>query len=261
MTMTKVHVICFSPTGTTRKVVRRLAAGLGSDDMEYHDLTRMDHEFELHLADGVAVIGVPVYAGRVPEIFLKRIEKLSGGGVPAVLVVSYGNRAFEDALVELRDVISGKGFTVVAAGAFVGEHSYSTAGRPVAAGRPDGEDLKKAGEFGEAVAGKLQSAQNRIPPEIPGAFPYRERVPLGGICPETRPELCTLCATCARVCPAFIITVDQKVATEADRCVMCCACVKFCPHHARVMQHPMIEGRRDLLVKNCSERKEPSCFL
>lgn len=257
----KTYLIYFSPTKTTRKIVEQVAAGLDSRDIEHHDLTRMEQEFTLRLDDGVAVIGVPVYAGRVPEIFLKYIEKLSGLGVPAVLIMLYGNRAYEDALVEFRDVITAKGFNVVAAGAFIGEHSYSTDERPIAANRPDEGDLKYARELGTAIANKLQGDCNQTTLDIPGNTPYKERVPLGGICPETRPDLCTLCKTCARVCPAFIIMVDQEVVTKAENCVMCCACVKFCPCHARVMRHPMVEARRDMLVEICSERKEPSCFL
>ena len=195
----KTHLIYFSPTGTTSKIVKQVAAGLDSRDVEHHDLTRMDQEFSLCLDDGLAVIGVPVYAGRVPEIFLKRIENLSGEGIPAILLVLYGNRAYEDALVELRDVITAKGFNVIAAGAFIGEHSYSTDERPVAANRPDAGDMQKAREFGAAITNKLQGECNQTTLDIPGNTPYKERVPLGGICPETKPELCTLCKTCARV--------------------------------------------------------------
>ena len=257
----KTHLIYFSPTGTTRKIVRQIAAGLDSGDPAEHDLTRSAEGLELHLADGIAVIGVPVYAGRVPEIFLKRVATLSADGVPAVLVALYGNRAYEDALVEFRDVMTAKGFTVVAAGAFIGEHSYSTVVRPVAANRPDAADLQNARDFGAAVAGKLSQGSRRVPGGIPGDIPYKDRVPLGGICPETRHELCTLCGTCARVCPTFIITVAQEVTTNAENCVMCCACVKFCPHRARVMRHPLVEARREMLTKNFSGRKEPSWFL
>ncbi len=259
--LAKTHLIYFSPTGTTSKIVKQVAVGLDARYVEHHDLTRMGQEFSLCLDDGLAVIGVPVYAGRVPEIFLKRIENLSGDGIPAILLVLYGNRAYEDALVELQDVITAKGFNIVAAGAFIGEHSYSTDERPVAANRPDVGDLQKAREFGTAIANKLQGDCNQTTLDIPGNTPYKERVPLGGICPETKPELCTLCKTCARVCPTFIITVDQEVTTNAENCVMCCACVKLCPHHARVMRHPLVETRRDMLVNNCSERKEPSCYM
>lgn len=259
--ITKTHLIYFSPTKTTKKIVEQIAARLSSHDIEHHDLTRIDAGLHMQLVDGLAIIGIPVYAGRVPEIFQNRIQNLSATGIPTVLVALYGNREFEDALVELRDVVTSKGFTVIAAGAFVGEHSYSTGKQPIAANRPDVADLQNAKEFGTAIAKQLNKNIGTVPSGIPGDVPYKERTPLGGIAPETNRELCTLCATCAKVCPAFIIRVDRDVITEADNCIMCCACVKYCPEKAREMKHPMVEARREMLVKNCSKRKEPEYFL
>ena len=76
-----------------------------------------------------------------------------------------------------------------------------------------------------------------------------------------RDSLCTLCGACAKVCPTFVIRVEDEVTTAAENCVMCCACVKVCPVQARFFNHPMIEARRQLLVTNFSERREPELFL
>jgi ferredoxin len=259
--ISKIHLIYFSPTKTTKTIVEQLAAGLNPNDIEQYDLTLMGSDPDIQFVDGLAVIGIPVYAGRVPEIFLKRIQKFSAIGIPAVLVALYGNRAFEDALVELRDVVASKGFTVVAAGAFIGEHSYSTSQQPVAAGRPDVADLQKAKEFGVLIARQLQENGGKSTPEIPGNVPYKEKPPLGGIAPETNPELCTLCGTCAKVCPTQVIRVGGEVITEAENCIMCCACVKYCPEKARELKNPLVADRREMLIKNCSQPKEPDYFL
>lgn len=104
------HLIYFSPTGTTRKVVQEVARGLSGGETGQHDLTRQGEGANLHLTEGIAIIGTPVYAGRVPEIVLQRLAGLSGDGVPAVLVALYGNRAYEDCLVELRDVVAARAF-------------------------------------------------------------------------------------------------------------------------------------------------------
>ncbi|MDD2309142.1 MAG: 4Fe-4S binding protein [Desulfuromonadaceae bacterium] len=258
--VSKTHLIYFSPTKTTKKIVEQIAAGLNAPVSEHYDLTQMEQGLDMKLDDGLAIIGIPVYAGRTPEIVLRRIQKLSATGIPVVLVALYGNRAFEDALVELRDVVVSKGFTVVAAGAFIGEHSYSTSKQPIAVNRPDMADLQKAKEFGTIIAKELQKQSGKATPEIPGDVPYKERAPLGGISPETDRELCTLCAICAKVCPTFIITVNSDVITDAKNCIMCCACVKYCPEKARELKHPMVEGRREMLIKNCSERKDPVFF-
>lgn len=255
------HLIYFSPTSTTKMIVERIAEGLGDTSVAHHDLTRLKGGLDLRLDDGLAVIGVPVYAGRVPEICLERLSGLSASGVPAVLVVLYGNRAFEDALIELRDVAVAKGFTAIAAGAFIGEHSYSTATQPIAAHRPDPADLAKAREFGSLIACRLSAGTGAAMPVIPGDVPYRERTPLGGVAPRTDPGLCTLCGTCATLCPTFVIRVDDRVLTSAEGCLKCCACTKGCPAGARTLHHPTVDTRREMLTSQCSERKEPAWFL
>ncbi|MGE4578505.1 MAG: 4Fe-4S binding protein [Desulfuromonadales bacterium] len=258
---TTVHLIYFSPTSTTRKIVEEIAAGIPASEVRHYDLTRLEEGLDLQLTEGLAIIGVPVYAGRVPEVYLQRMEGLSATGVPVVLVALYGNRAFEDALVELRDGAVAKGFSVLAAGAFIGEHSYSTPTQPIAPGRPDAADRQKARAFGAQIAEKLQRRSMPATLRIPGDTPYKERVPLGGIAPATDKALCSLCGACAKVCPTLVIRVEDKVTTAAENCVMCCACVKVCPVVARSFHHPMIEARRQLLVTNFSERREPELFL
>jgi len=255
-----VHLVYFSPTGTTRKIVDAIAEGLSAAQTNRYDLTYAFEKVQQDIPGGVAIIGIPVYAGRVPKDCLERMAGYQADGVPAVLVALYGNREFEDALVELRDVAIAQGFNVIAAGAFIGEHSYSTPKQPIAAGRPDVEDLRLAVKFGQDIAAKIERGDLETP-EIDGHVPYRERVKFGGVSPQTDAEHCTLCGECARVCPVRVVTVSDSVTTQAENCIMCCACVKICPVDARPFNHPRIEERRDLLVRNCSTPKTPKIFL
>jgi len=254
------HLIYFSPTGTTQKTLTSIARGLDAKSVLHYDLTQPNSHFEDVLTDGVAIVGIPVYAGRVPEVCLQRIQTITAKGLPCVLVALYGNREFEDALVELRDIAVSQGFNVIAAAAFIGEHSYSTAQSPIAAGRPNAQDLKLAEQFGRQVAAKIARG-NPGTPEIDGTVPYKERVPLGGVAPETDRERCTLCGRCEQVCPTGAIKVTDVVTTEADKCVMCCACVKICEEAARLFNHPRIAERRALLVQHCSQPKAPKVFI
>ena len=259
MTQT-AHLIYFSPTGTTKRISASIAQGLGVKNVTHYDMTLPKARFEIVLTDGVAIIGIPVYAGRVPEICLQRLETITSEGVPAILVALYGNREFEDALVELCDVSVAQGFNVIAAGAFIGEHSYSTLECPIAAGRPNAEDLKLAVQFGKQVAEKIErNTFGNL--KIDGNVPYKERVKFGGVAPETDSGKCTLCGECAAVCPTGVITISDSVTTRADDCIMCCACVKVCEVEARPFDHPRIEERRALLQKHCSAPKSPVVFL
>lgn len=260
MKIENVRLVYFSPTGTTRKICEAVADGLQLQKRDIHDLTFPEDCTTVCLDDSLAVIGIPVYAGRVPEDALARLEGFTAKGIPTVLIALYGNREFEDALVELRDVVTEKGFKVVAAGAFIGEHSYSTAETPVAAGRPDADDLALARAFGEKIAAKLGSGELSTP-EMEGDVPYRERVQFGGVAPETDAEACVLCGKCATACPVRVIEVGETVETDAQNCIMCASCIRVCGFNARIFTHPVIQERRTLLMKNCSERKEAKTFL
>jgi len=254
------HLVYFSPTGTTRTTCSRIAKALSAKRIMHYDVTLPGDLLTTTITEGVVIFGVPVYAGRVPELCLQRFASISAQGLPCILVVMYGNREFEDALVELRDVVTMQGFQVVAAAAFIGEHSYSTPEWPIAAGRPNADDLATADEFGQEVAAKLRNNDLSMP-AIDGNTPYRERVSLGGIAPHTNSDKCTLCGKCAEVCPTGVIEVSETVSTNAANCVMCCACVKICEVGARPFNHPRIEERRAMLLQNCRIPKAPTLFL
>lgn len=260
MKIDNAHLIFFSPTGTTRKVIDAIAEGLAAEKIFHYDLTYPLDRTGQCFTDGVAVIGAPVYAGRVPVDCLQRMANYSANNIPTVLIALYGNREFEDALVELRDVSLAQGFRVIAAGAFIGEHSYSTPKYPIAIGRPDADDLQLAKKFGRQVAAKIEKGDFDTP-AIAGHIPYRERVKFGGVAPETDTGTCTLCGRCAEVCPVGIITVSDFVTTQAEQCIMCSACVKECAVGARRFNHPTMIERQEFLLKNCSTPKVPKLFL
>ena len=104
------------------------------------------------LKGNIVIFGVPVYAGSVPEVLLEYIKAVHGNGALAVAVVVYGNRDYDDALIELTDLLESQGFIVVAAAAFIGEHSYS---KVLAQGRPDDGDMALATEFATLVSRKI----------------------------------------------------------------------------------------------------------
>ena len=262
--------IVFSPTGTTRKVLQSVLKGLSPQSWSGLDLTHLqaalDPARNEHDSEGLALIGVPVYAGRVPTLARDRMLGVDGNGRKAVLVVVYGNRAFDDALLELRDLSLERGFVPVAAAAFVGEHSFSTKECPIAEGRPDQSDLNRAVEFGQSVQKKLREiaelALDEASLQVPGNFPYREGVQATPISPETDPDKCVLCGACIEACPANAISLcDDTLETNTMLCLRCCACTRICPTGARAMLHPRIlELGRVLHVKH-AQRREPEFFL
>lgn len=267
MNISSIKLVYFSPTRTTKQIVEGIAKGIQDELIEHLDLTppaAKSQEF-IEFYEELAIIGAPVYGGRIPIDAVSRLRILKANNTPAVVVVVYGNRAYEDALLELRDLASEAGFRLIAGGTFIGEHSFNTEETPIASGRPDTRDLKKAMEFGKKIQekmGEISSAKDIPHLQVPGNYPYKERSQrFEAISPITEEEQCNKCGKCAEVCPTAAITIDTLVKTEQDACIRCCACVKNCPTNARIMEHPRIKKVAKRLSTNYSERKEPEIYI
>ncbi len=267
MNIEAVKTIFFSPTGTTRRVIEAIAQGMSPKEPQSIDLTLPSTTVEKSLEfenDDVVILGLPVYVGRIPARAIRRLRGLKGKNTLAIIVVVYGNREYEDALLELKDLVLKAGLNPVAGGAFIGEHSFSRDELPIAQGRPDKSDIEKAEEFGKAIARKLAKIETVHKTEtvtVPGNFPYIVREMHSNIAPITQKALCTLCKTCATVCPTGAITVNEQVMTDPGNCILCCACVKNCPTKARVLEAPEIATIAKWLHKHYHDRKEPEFFL
>jgi ferredoxin len=262
----QLKLIYFSPTGTTLKVLDSIAKGITADDVEHINLTfpEVAQQTIPLLSDDLVIIGAPVYGGRLPVDAVNRFKQLKANKTLAILIVLYGNREFEDALLELKNHAIELGFIPVAGGAFIGEHSYASKEVPIANGRPDSLDVQKAMDFGSKIKDKieaLQSPDTIMDLVVPGSFPYEARGSLSmAVSPITNEDTCTVCGTCADVCPTEAISINGSVATNVERCIRCCACVKSCPTSARVMEDSTIEKVANWLNENCSIRKEPQTF-
>ena len=266
MNINSVKLVYFSPTKTTEKAVEGIAQGIQVDIVEQLDLTPPEartREFE-EMHDELVIIGAPVYGGRIPPKAVYRLRRIKGNGTPAGVVAVYGNRAYEDALLELRDLAVELGFRPVAGGAFIGEHSYDSEATPIASGRPDAQDLEKAKGFGELIREKMREMRtlDEMPSlQVPGDFPYKEWGPPSDISPLTDETQCTLCEICATICPTAAITVGDTVMTDQNACILCSACVKNCSTGARAWENPWVTGAANWLSTNCRERKEPEMYL
>lgn len=268
MKLKTVKLAYFSPTKTTRKVLEGIAQGLEAEAVEHLDLTlpaantlQFD---ELH--DELVLIGVPVYEGRVPKAAIPRLKRLKANKTPAVIVVVYGNRDFEDALLELSDLAGELGFRPLAGGAFIGEHSFANETRPLANGRPDDQDIMTAREFGLKILDKIRaidSMTDASQPLFPGNRPFVERNAdlMAEKSATTLNEICTLCGTCASLCPVGAITIDDIVSTDVPACILCNACVKNCPTGARVVDDPQVNKIANWVSRNFQARLEPRTFI
>lgn len=253
----RLYCIYFSPTGGTKKVTDQLVAGWGeaAEEIDLSDRT-MDFSTFSFTEQDTCLIAVPSFGGRVPEIALTRLAAMQGGGARAFLVVAYGNRAFDDTLLELQDAAIACGFSVLGAVAAVAEHSIL---RQFATGRPDTEDCAQLAAFGAQLKKAASEAPTGAALALPGNRPFRA---YGGVpMKPAASKACTRCGLCARSCPVAAIPAENPAQTNTDICISCMRCIQVCPVKARANSKALLLVAGQKLKKACASRKHNELFL
>lgn len=291
----RIRAMYFTGTGTTEKVAVGLADCIYKtlvvdlpedkvgrvDDINFSPLEARKEKYSFDKSDFL-VFGVPVIAGRVPNVLLKFLDTIEGGGAIAVPIVLYGNRNFDDALIELRNILEKCGFHTIAGAAFIGEHSFS---RKLAAGRPDEKDMGILGGFAKDISEKIKKLIDEAkgdeqafydmisqmgPIEVDGCEPIRtyykprdrhgEHINILKVVPKVDEARCSGCGLCARVCPMGSIKKESPGVVDGI-CIKCCGCEKACPEGALYFDDPGYIYHKEELEEMYAARKEPKLFV
>lgn len=251
--MKNITAVYFSPTGGTRKAALGLAGELACTVKE---IRLEDLEGELAFSrDSVVLAAVPVFGGRIPAYTVEKLKLLKGNGATVVTAAVYGNRAFEDALMELNDILREQGFCIAASAALLSEHSMV---RQVAAGRPDEQDREQMREYGERILEKLE-LDNWTEVQVPGNRPYivwKQMPAVPGAL-----ENCTGCGLCQQTCPVGAIPKDALHTADPDKCILCLRCVAVCPQKARRLPEQVQAMLEQKLSPLKDIRRENELFL
>ena len=208
----------------------------------------------------VNVVHLSTELGLLAVRAARAFAMLRGTQTPAIAVSVYGNRDYDDALVETQDIIEAHGFKTVAAAAFIGRHCIFP---KVAPGRPDADDMAKAAGFGADCARLLAgtddaAAMPRL--AVKGNRPYKQ----GGastFSPAGTEETCSRCMTCASRCPMEAIPADKPWLTDGDKCIACGRCVVVCPERSRSFGGEAYRTFESKFVSAFSARREPETFF
>ncbi|HJA91659.1 MAG TPA: EFR1 family ferrodoxin [Candidatus Eisenbergiella merdipullorum] len=249
--------IVFSPTGGTQKVADIITGEWGKPVRKI-DLSDAKTDFSAISLDqeDLAVIAVPSFGGRVPALAAQRLGELHGNGAECVAVCVYGNRAYEDTLIELNDAAVQSGFRVIAGIAAIAEHSIM---HQYATGRPDAQDQEELKGFAKKILDKVSAGPADLSaPQILGNHPYK-KAGGAGLVPKADHN-CNGCGLCAQKCPAQAISVENPRETDSKKCISCMRCVEICPQSARKVNSAMVAVAA-LAIKNaCSVRKDNELF-
>ena len=259
-----------SPAGTTAKVVEVISHGVAdavSAKWQAFDWTPpKNREWKIEFEpEELLVIGVPTYAGRVPNKLMPYIrDNLFGDRTLALPVVTFGHRAYDDSLAELTTLLADNGFLPMGGAAVICEHSLIPS---LATGEPGEKALAEAYAYGREagrralalLAGSAgedredgcdsgEAAGTQLADHLKA---WREEVILAGhdvasyyqplgksgapvdflkAVPAVDPVKCTGCGCCAKVCPMDIITMEGAGAeaggSGAEQPVFASPCIK-----------------------------------
>jgi len=225
-----------------------------------YDITTLlpdrDIQFE---EDELVIIGVPVYSGRIPAKAREGLLRFKGSQTPAIIVCTYGNRDYDDALLELKDLSEENNFKVIAAGAFISRHCIFPT---VATQRPDAEDMEKVDKFVDqcfALLAGIEKPDRLSSFTVKGNRPYKESP--GNAIPLQTNESCTLCGSCIELCPMEAIDETDPKVTDYATCISCGRCIIVCPEGARSFSGDYYKAMSEKFTVAFSARKEPETVL
>ena len=253
--MANVTAIYFSPTGNSEKSVMAMAQAI-SEDVTKVDLTASAEAPQMEFsADDIVVIGAPVYGGRIVKAAAARMTGLKGNGTPCIIVASYGNRHYDDALVEMQDMFTEAGFVIAGAAAPIGRHTFGE----IQVDRPNADDIVESAEFAKKVMEKIQSGADIAAFEIPGNRPYKDGGKGGNFRPLTS-DACVNCGLCRKKCPMAAIADDNKTINN-DLCISCFRCIRKCPVKAKNLDTPEYNSFAEGFTERLKARRENEFYL
>lgn len=245
-----ISTVYFSPTGNSKKSVEAMADALGKTIAGYDVTVKpASNQYVFGSADFV-IFGAPVYGGRIPKIAAERFANFRGNQTPCIVAVTYGNRHYDDALLELSDLATAQGFTVKGAAALVGRHTFGE----IQVERPDEQDLDENRKFALQA---LQNGKDTI--NISGNRPYKDGGNGGKFRPLTDVDTCTACGLCVRSCPMQAIDADCK--TIGSQCISCFRCIRICPVGAKNMNTDSYNSFAKDFSAKLSEKRANEYFI
>lgn len=270
----KVHLVYFSPNGTTQRSLRNIAEGLGGlDVLEYDLLTPDSRKKKYHFTrDDLVILGFATAGmlyGKTSEVF----ACIQGTDTPMVGVALYGNGYYGVALTEMKQKAGENGFLVCAMGAFIGQHAIYN---QVAAGRPDEKDKSIQVDFGKAIYEKVvinKDIHLHQEPRVGWSglewfdqvIKYRQthteeyRLPA-----EYKTKVisddCNQCGICVSYCPVDAINIEEKE-FDLEKCIGCYGCVNRCPVDAISVTSEEMNKVGESFALAFQKRREPELFM
>lgn len=274
--ITKIHLVYFSPSGSTEKVVRKIASVITESKnlpVETHNLlTPASRQRKYDFGENDLVILGWMTAGMLFGNTDEMFACLNANNTPLIGLITYGNGYYGVALTEMKRKSESRGFIVTSLAAFVSRHSIApTFGE----GRPDSHDELIIADFAKRSFEKILSGDyvmHNLPKthwssseQANKIIAYREtniepyHIPPSYKTKEIS-DACVKCGTCVRNCPVDAIDIENKT-FDLERCIGCWGCVNRCPKHAVINTSKDMSEIMKTFSSAFEKRLEPEIFM
>ena len=270
----KLHLVYFSPSGSTEKIAKIIASGIEGLEVENIDLLRPANRREkYHFSPDDVVLFASMTAGKLFTLSDELFACLEADNTPFIGVITYGNGYYGIALKEMKERAENSGFKIVALGAFISRHSMKVS---IAEERPDSHDKELMRDFGKKAYEKIlhghltlheQPKTNWSSWELGNqVIAYREEHPeeayeLPRECKAKEiADNCIKCGTCVRNCPVNAINIETKT-FDLDKCIGCWGCINRCPAHAIKSTSSQVADIMTSFGQAATKRLEPDMLF
>jgi len=191
-----MKLIYFSPTDTTKNVLDVIVKELNIPIEKEYNLTNYEFkDFSYQFKNEIIVLGFPVYSGRVPKTALNRFKNITGNNSKMIICTTFGNRDYDNALMEIFELFLKNGFDIIGMCACVTTHSIVNS---IGKNRPNKDDYDIIKSFCKNILNKINdNYQGSIQYKIVEPFRKYQRLPI-------RPKgnnQCKKCGICVKNCP------------------------------------------------------------
>jgi Fe-S-cluster-containing hydrogenase component 2 len=225
----KVKLVYFSATGITKDFLHRIAHEMDFLVDKEFDLTNYEYKDFIHTFEqnDIILLGCPVYGARIPRPAKNRFMGLRGNNSKIVLIITYGDVHYDNALLEIYEIFKNNRFAIIGMGAFVSRHSVI---KSIGINRPNNQDNEDIKYFCKKIVSKLNENESQIIKinhlKSFGKYKKLPIKPIGN-------KKCRKCGVCSKLCPENAIDNKNPRKTNKEKCICCMRCVKYCPYKTR----------------------------
>ena len=251
-----MKMIYFSPTNTTKNILHKIVEEMAMKIDKEYNLTNYEYkDFSFIFNNENILLGFPVYSGRVPITALNRFSNIKGKNSRIIICATFGNRNYDNALMEIYELFKNNGFNIIGLIAVVTQHSFV---KSIGKNRPNEEDSIYIKSFSKKMVEKIDgNIKESVKYEI--IKPYREYQTIP-IKPKGNRN-CKKCGFCIKLCPENAINKTNPRKTQKTKCISCLRCVKYCPNGSRDLTSIEKYISKKFIESKCKENKKTEIII